>query len=227
MRTALALDPNHAFAAHGLGSILAERGDAVQAKPWLRRAVELAPGSAKVRRDLGSVLVFPGELDAARATLMEALALDPLADEAIDTLVRLRSMNDATPKVEALLATLDRLAGSLDQLPAENRSQVLFCPAKALEERGEYDQAFDCLARANAIRRPASDRPLRPRMGRCMPEVLRIPARGPLGQLRPGPAADLHRLGRSLAPVRPPPGPAVGRARAALERAGGLTARAL
>lgn len=153
MRTAVALDPDHAAAVHALGSILAERGDTAQAAPWLRRAVELAPANAKMRRDLGSALVFLGEMDAARTVLMQALELDPLSDEAVDTLVRLQSMNDATPEVEALLARLDQLAGQLDRLPEESRGKVLFSLAKALEDRGEHDRAFDCLARANAMRR--------------------------------------------------------------------------
>jgi Tfp pilus assembly protein PilF len=152
-RTAISLDPNHAAAVHGLGAMLAERGDAAQATPWLRRAAELAPQSAKVFRDLGSILVFTGELDEARAALMRAFEIDPHADEAIDTLVRLQPMDADTPEVTALLAVLEQLAGALDRLQPESRSQVLFSMAKALEDRGEHDRAFASLAKANAIRR--------------------------------------------------------------------------
>jgi Tfp pilus assembly protein PilF len=153
LRSVVALDPNHASAVQGLGALMAERGQAALAAPWLQRACELAPQNARAHRDLGAVLAFLGELDAARDVLIRAIELDPLQGEAMDTLVRLQPLNEPTPQARAVLAVLDRLAGELDRLSPDHQCQRLFSLAKALEDQGQFDRAFACLARANAIRR--------------------------------------------------------------------------
>jgi Tfp pilus assembly protein PilF len=152
-RAALALDPDHAGAAHSLGAVLAERGDVAEALPWLRLAAALAPRGAQVRRDLGAALVFLGQFDEARVELMAALDLDPLAPETIDTAVRLQSMAADQPRAEALFALLNRLAEDLNRFAPSEQAQILFGLAKALEDRGDYDGAFDAMARANALHR--------------------------------------------------------------------------
>ena len=152
-RAALALDANHAGAAHSLGALLAQRGDVAEAEPWLRQAAALMPRGAQIRRDLGAVLVFLGRFDEARNELMLALELDPLAPETIDTAVRLQSMASDEPQTEALFALLNRLAADMDRFAPAERAEILFGLAKALEDRGEPDRAFDCMAKANALQR--------------------------------------------------------------------------
>ena len=136
---------------HVPGALLAEAGDAAQAVAcgW-RRAAALSPDNPVLLRDLGASEIFLGDLDAARANLMRAVELDPFANEAIDTLTRLQPMNDGSPRAEALFSLLRRLARDVDRLAPSARAQILFGLGKALEDRGDFDGAFACLARANA-----------------------------------------------------------------------------
>ena len=114
-RAAIALDPGHAGAMHILGALLVEAGELDQATPWLRRAAELKP-LPQVFRDLGATLAFAGDLDGAREALLRAIALDPLTKDAVDTLVRIQSVNDGSPAAETVRAIVDRLAGDVDFL---------------------------------------------------------------------------------------------------------------
>jgi hypothetical protein len=81
------------------------------------------------------------------------LKIDPTAEEAIDTLVRLQPMGEDTPEVAEIMEVLNGIEARLGQLEPGGRSQVLFSLAKTLEDRGEHDRAFDHMAEANAIRR--------------------------------------------------------------------------
>ena len=151
-RTAIALDPGHAGAMHILGALLVEAGEPDLAAPWLRRSAELKP-RAQVFRDLGATLAFAGDLDGAREALLRAIELDPLTKDAVDTLVRIQPVNDGSPAAEAVRAIVDRLAGEVDSLAPTDRSRLLFAIGKSLEDRGQFDRAFACLAEANALRR--------------------------------------------------------------------------
>lgn len=157
LRTALAIDPDHPRAVHMLGALLVEYGQAEAGAPYLRRAVALSPDSAATHRDLGATLLFLGELDEARAAMTRAVELDPGAHEILDVLAALQPTNDGSAEAEALYARIEAQAAASDRFDPKMRSEALFAFGRALEDRGEADRAFGCMAEANALRRASLD----------------------------------------------------------------------
>lgn len=75
-RKALALNPQHAGAHHGLGMVLWKTGKGGEAEPMLRKAVELAPANPLSRIALGTLLMEQNKPEAALAAFDGALKLD-------------------------------------------------------------------------------------------------------------------------------------------------------
>ena len=152
-RMAVEADPRHAVSSHFLGTLLCERERYFEALPWLQSAAVLAPDNALFQRDLGVVRLFLGDLDAARATLKRTLELDPTAKDILPTLVRMTRMDSGDEDAERLFALIREMAAKGDALEPDVHARVLFSLGKALEDRGDYDAAFDAYARGNAMHR--------------------------------------------------------------------------
>jgi Tfp pilus assembly protein PilF len=152
-RAALDLDPQHAGASHLLGALFCEQDRLAEALPWLRAAVALSPRTAKYQRDLGAIQLFYGDVAAARASLQAAIKLDPHSQTVVYTLAWTTRMGDGSAASEELFALLLELAGTLEDLPIAEQIEICFALGKAHEDRGEIDQAFAALAKANALKR--------------------------------------------------------------------------
>ena len=153
LRSALELDPRNARASHLLGSLMCERNALDEALPLLRAAVLREPDNAQFQRDLGVVELFFGHADAARAAFLHALSLNIHLEEVIYTLVRMTPMNDGSADAKRLFGFLADLEASSATLPPAEQCQLQFALAKAFEDCGEFDRAFECLVKANAIAR--------------------------------------------------------------------------
>jgi Tfp pilus assembly protein PilF len=153
LRAALDADPQYAPAIHMLGTMLCDREAFVEALPLLREAAALEPDRAEFQRDLGVLQLFVGDIGAARANLHRALDLDPLIKDILPTLVRMTRMDSGGPEAERLFELTLELAGRVDELPKPEQIRVLYALGKALEDRGDYDAAFDAFVRANGMHR--------------------------------------------------------------------------
>lgn len=145
-RQAIVLKPEFTEAHHNLGNVLVRQGRLAEAVLCLSRATELAAGRADIWFSLGRALAIQGELDPARAAMLRAVELDPHAEEAVYALAGLQPMNDGSREAEATFAAVSRLAAT-----PERGAPALFAMARALESRGEFDNAFASMAQANAI----------------------------------------------------------------------------
>ncbi len=154
---AVALDPAYAAAAHLVGTLLCDREGFAEARPWLGQAAALEPDNAAFQRDLGVVELFLGDLAAARMHLHRALELDPLVKDILPTLVRMTRMDSGEADAERLFDMTRALVERLDELDPAEQVRVLFALGKALEDRGDYDAAFDAYACANAMHRAMID----------------------------------------------------------------------
>ncbi len=152
-RMAVESDPGHAASTHFLGTLLCERERFAEALPWLQSAAALAPDNAQFQRDLGVVRLFLGDFASGRATLNRTLELDPLAKDILPTLVRMTRMDSGDAEAERLFALTRDMAAMRDQLPVDAQVRVLFALGKALEDRGEFDAAFEAYASGNALHR--------------------------------------------------------------------------
>lgn len=112
-----------AEAEHGLGQLAAGRGDNVQARQHLLRAVRLAPTDEKIRNDLGVTYLSLGELEKARFEFLTAIELKDSDRLAAVNLVTLLLYQDKWQQAADLVS---RFGLSADQFnEAQARAEQL------------------------------------------------------------------------------------------------------
>ena len=153
LRAAREADPQHAPSTHMLGTMLCDREAFVEALPLLREAATLEPDRAEFQRDLGVLQLFVGDIATARTNLHRALELDPHVRDILPTLVRMTRMDSGGADAERLFDLTRALVDRVDELPRDEQVRVYYALGKALEDRGDYDGAFDAFTKANAMHR--------------------------------------------------------------------------
>lgn len=181
-RCVLPVWPNDADLRVGLGIALHERGEIEEAMTHLRRGCELDPASAPAWFNLGEALWRQARTDEAIATLRRALELAPAhlparlslakaqasrgqIDAAVDGFREVRRRDPGNAEAWFGLSNLNTVrfdaadAAHLRQALARGgqsprqRELLGFSLAKALEDQGDYAQAFEVFRQANASRR--------------------------------------------------------------------------
>jgi cytochrome c-type biogenesis protein CcmH/NrfG len=155
-RQALERRPGHAQTYNNLGAVLLEVGAIGEAATAYRQAIALKPDHAKAHYNLGVVLQFQGALDEAARCFRQAIALQPDYAKAHYSLANQRALDDRSPEAQADFIRLSAQIDKLDGMEPEATELFLFAMARRLEGQGDYDKAFSCLLRANALRRAAS-----------------------------------------------------------------------
>jgi tetratricopeptide (TPR) repeat protein len=155
-RRALELRPDHAQTYNNLGAALLEVGALGAAAAAYRHAIALKPDHAKAHYNLGLVLQIQGDLDEAAQRFRQAIALKPDYAKAHYSLANQRALDDRSPAAETDFISLSAQVDALDGSESEAAELLLFAMARTLEGRGDYEGAFSCLRRANALRRAAS-----------------------------------------------------------------------
>ena len=184
-RRALKLDPRQADAHGNLGLALHEAGRSGDAVASCRRAVDLAPDRPEMHENLVTVLDGNGRIDEAaealdaairqcprearlhsqqarlliktgnigeaEAALRSALAIDPDCAVAYFELADIKRFSADDPD----LTTLEKVAAASAHRPQSDRTDLHFALAKAYEDAGRYDDAFDQLQRGNRLMRQA------------------------------------------------------------------------
>lgn len=141
---AVALAPESAEFENTLGGVLVELARPEAAVPHFRRAISLDPDFAKAHHNLGAALHDLGGLDEAQACYRRAIALKPDYAAAYRHMSRVKRFTPNDPDVAAMQGLLK--APSLD---AGDRVALHFALAKACEDMGEYEPAFEHLIQAN------------------------------------------------------------------------------
>ena len=181
-RRVLATWPDDAELRVGLGIALFERGETGEAMTQLQQACKLAPASSSAWFNLGEALWRQLQTDEAIAALQRALELDPRHISARLSLARTQaSLGRIDAAVTGFRNVLrldpgnaegwfglsnlntvrfdsEDIAGLQRALAREglsdrHRELLGFTLAKALEDHGDYAQAFELFRRANASRR--------------------------------------------------------------------------
>jgi tetratricopeptide (TPR) repeat protein len=145
---ALALQPNHADIHNNLGYALAEQSRADDAITHYERALAINPGHATARTNLGSLFRFQGKFDDAMVHYGRAIAIRPDYAEAHFNRAEIKTFH----RGDEDLAALEALAGRCG-LPANKAPFVHFALAKALEDIGEYERAFEYMRKGNDAKR--------------------------------------------------------------------------
>lgn len=182
LRDGLALQPNDAMTLNNLGSALRADGDANEAIKAFERATELEPELAAVWYNLGKTLKSQARIEDARGALQRALELEPghvaarmvLGDACkglgeIDTAAQcyrtVLKRNPRNGQAWFALANLKTVGFTADEsaqlaklievpgLADDDRIAMGFSLVKALEDSGQFAQAYAVLAKANALKR--------------------------------------------------------------------------
>ncbi|MCA9001371.1 MAG: sulfotransferase [Planctomycetes bacterium] len=95
--------------------------------------------------NLGALLKFKGELDEARSLFEKAVELDPAHGEAWRNLVATKRFEDASDPQIAVMKEQVAKAGPRQQI----NPSLHFALAKALEDVGQYDEAFEQYQKGN------------------------------------------------------------------------------
>ena len=147
-RQACAFAPNSASAWFNLGEALGRHAHSQDSVAALRRAIELDPSHVAARLSLSRVQASLGHIDAAVKGYREVVRRDPGNAEGWFGLSNLN-----TVRFDAADAARMQHALARPGLVGREYELLAFSYAKALENDGEYAQAYEVFARANASRR--------------------------------------------------------------------------
>jgi tetratricopeptide (TPR) repeat protein len=148
LRHACELAPTSASAWFNLGEALGREAHSHESVTALQRAIQLDPAHVTARLSLARVQASLGRIDAAIAGFREVLRRDPGNAEGWFGLSNLNTVRFDATDAASLRQTLTRT-----DLPARARELIGFAYAKALENLGNYAEAFETFRTANASRR--------------------------------------------------------------------------
>jgi Tfp pilus assembly protein PilF len=152
---ALLLRPDWAYAHNNLGNARARQDRPDEATARYERAIVLKPDYANAYNNLGNIFKERGQFDEAMAFYERAIALQPDYAEAHLNRAESKSFRRGDAEFAALeaLAANNRLSGDSSQ----KTLYIHFALAKALDDVGDYDLAFEHLREGNALKRRQID----------------------------------------------------------------------
>jgi tetratricopeptide (TPR) repeat protein len=148
LRTAIAVEPHNARVHFLLGGTLAPAALTYDAISEYRRAIEIRPDHAGAWLGLGHTLKTVGRTDEAVEAYRRCARLRPDNGEIWWSLANLKTYRFTDAEIEYMEEKLR--GGNLRPISEVN---FLFALAKAHEDRGDYDTAWEYYRRGNARRR--------------------------------------------------------------------------
>ncbi|MEO0399739.1 MAG: sulfotransferase [Pseudomonadota bacterium] len=141
-------DPDNAGYLVLRGNIYAQTGHHEDGLKHFERVAALRPKSARVHMSLGHTLKTIGRQDDAVAAYRQAALCEPTLGDAYWSLANLKTYRFD----DAQIAAMEAAAASSD-IKRDDFYHISFALAKALEDRKDYDGAFQHYRRGNAVRR--------------------------------------------------------------------------
>lgn len=146
-QAALAIAPDSAAAYHNLGNALFNLNRHDEAVACYQRSIALKPDYALAYANMGLTLDQLGRRAEALVAFEKAIELTPEIVEFHYKMMDAKRFTAGDPQ----LATLERLAENLDTRPGDDQVKLHFVLAKAYDDLGERQRAFDQLRRGNAL----------------------------------------------------------------------------
>ena len=151
-RQAAEKEPGNFAAQSNLGNVLARLGKMAEAAEAYGNALDIEPSSAPVLSNLALLKAETGDRDAALGLYRRILEIDPTDAEVFHDLTLLKTFASGDPD----LAAMEELRAEIP--PDSEKTMFLdFALAKALDDFGEHDRAFERLASANRLKRKSLD----------------------------------------------------------------------
>ncbi len=148
IRRAIALSPEYAEAHYNLGNTLQKQGRLSESVQCLEQATTLKPAYAEAYNNLGIIFQQLGELDNAKENYNLAIASKPKFAEAHRHLTLLKKYYT---KDEQFLEMQELYQDKL--ITEEQRCHINFGLAKASEDVGEIEKAFNFYLEGNLLRK--------------------------------------------------------------------------
>jgi tetratricopeptide (TPR) repeat protein len=149
---ALVLKPDYADAHNNLGNALEAQGNSDDAIAHYQRAIAINPSHAEAHNNLGNSFRERGRFQDAMAHYGRVIAIHPDRAEAHFHRAEIKTFHRGDTDLAALEALARR-----DDLPADKALLIHFALAKALEDSGDYPQAFEHLRQGNHLKRRQID----------------------------------------------------------------------
>jgi Flp pilus assembly protein TadD len=146
---AIVSKPDNAEAHSGLGAVLSDLGRTAEAVAAFGRAIRFKPDFAAAYNNLGLALKEAGRLVEAGQAAEQAVRLAPGRTAYYCNLAEVRSFAPRDPYVTAL----ESLAKDPASLSIADRAHLHFALAKAYDDTGRCDGAFEQLLAGNALKR--------------------------------------------------------------------------
>ena len=147
-RRLLAIQPNNMDALFCLGSCLQKQGKHDTALQAYRKAVKIEPGYAKGHGNIGYLLTLMGKLDEAEAAFRRALEIQPDFARVYFGLSYIRTLKAKDADITAMEKLL-----AVPSAADEEVLHLCFSLARAYEDKGDYERAFQHLERGNRLQR--------------------------------------------------------------------------
>ena len=144
----LAQEPNNPNFLTLKASILVRIGDHKAAMEIYERVLRNYPNQARAQMSYGHTLKTVGRLDESIEAYKKCIRLSPEVGEAYWSLANLKFFRFSDDDIEHMRKQVTAEGGD-----ADDQSHLAFALGKALEDRGEYDEAFRFYRRGNGIRR--------------------------------------------------------------------------
>ena len=148
LRQAITLKPDYAVAHSNLGGILQELGKLDEAEVNYRKAITLKPDYAVAHSNLGGILQGLGRLEEAEANYRKAITLKPgyaVAHRHLTAIKKFDAQDEQYSKMQELY--LDK------NISEEQRCHINFGLAKACEDLGDLEKAFQYYREGNVLRK--------------------------------------------------------------------------
>ena len=145
---ARALNPGLVNAHNNLGVALVKLGRIDDAVAHYKRVLAIHPDNAEAHHNLANQLKVQGKFDEALAHYDRAIAVSPPYAEAHFCRTEIKTYQAGDAELDALEALARR-----QDLPPDQAPFIHFALAKALEDCGDYDRAFEHLRKGNDLKR--------------------------------------------------------------------------
>ena len=147
-RIAINLKQDYASAYNNLGRALKALGKVRDAETAFRKAISLNPKNADAHNNLGTTLSDQGKFRQAENSYRRALAEDPKLTEAYRNLSSVKTFTSKDGDYEQM-----RSLQNDQNLSEGGRASINFALAKASEDLGDYEEAYDLYKKGNALRK--------------------------------------------------------------------------
>ena len=149
-KQAIKIKPDYAEAYSNMGNAQKDKGDLDAAIDSYKQAIKVKPDNAEAYSNMGVALKEKGEEDAAIDSYKQAIKIKPDYAEAHRHLSTVKKYNFADEQITQM-----KFLYADQKIENYSKCHLCFALAKASEDLGDFQEAFEYLKEGNALRKKA------------------------------------------------------------------------